>query len=51
MPCQASGMIRGGVQAFLLAAAIAGCGGNSPTATPDGSTPQITDVSGWYQGG
>jgi len=49
MPCQASGMIRGGVQAFLLAAAIAGCGGNSPTATPDGSTPQITDVSGWYQ--
>jgi hypothetical protein len=42
-------MIRGGVRAFLLAAALVGCGSNSPTATPDGSTPQITDVSGWYQ--
>lgn len=42
-------MSRGGVRAFLLAVALAGCGGNNPTSTPDGSTPQITDVSGWYQ--
>jgi hypothetical protein len=42
-------MSHGGVRAFLVAAALAGCGSNSPTATPDGSTPPITDVSGWYQ--
>lgn len=37
-----------GLFAFVLGAAVAGCGGNSPT-SPDGSTTQITDVSGWYQ--
>jgi hypothetical protein len=41
-------MNRGRLHAVLLAAALAGCGSNLPTATPDGST-QITDVSGWYQ--
>jgi len=44
-------MSRGGVLAVFLglAATVGGCGSNNPTATPDGSTPQITDVSGWYQ--
>src|SRR5262245_30875981 len=35
--------------ASLVAVGVVACGSNSPTATPDGSTPQITDVSGWYQ--